>query len=282
MNTLKKRVFIGLTGIALILLVTQNAIGGPIGFSVSSKGNDHLYQIDLMTGIAIDLGKINFGDAEGLAFVGTKLYAIGGSFGFSLMSRFWDITEPPGSLIGSTGTSRRSVDHGLDYDVTTGTLYDYQGFTDFSGGALYRIDPATGIATSIGNSNSQFADGLAINKAGEAFVIDGIVNDSLYQLDLTTGDVSLIGSLGFASNSNFGLSFDQMGTLWGLNATGEIYRIDTSTGQASSPVRVTLNGATTQLTGFEGLAIQQIPEPGSLALLGIGLAGLGFMRRRRA
>ena len=77
MNALIKRLFF-VSGLVLALLVAiESAIAGPIGFSVSSEGDDHLYQIDLLTGFATDLGQVRVSDAEGLAFVGSQLYAIG-------------------------------------------------------------------------------------------------------------------------------------------------------------------------------------------------------------
>jgi len=187
MNSIKRLFSTSVGGLILVLLaMIGNAIAGPIGFSVRSEGDDHLYRIDLLTGVATDLGLVGVGDAEGLAFVGSKLYAIG--TGTTFNHQLWNITDPPGFLVGRTGI-RGGVDAGLDYDARTGTLYAYEGNT--AGGALYRIDPATGAATLVGQ-NDQFADGLAIDEAGQAFVIDNVTsttNDvaSLYRLDLGTG-----------------------------------------------------------------------------------------------
>jgi len=289
MNALIKRLFsTSVSSLVLALLVAiESAIAGPIGFSVRSEGNDHLYQIDLLTGVAADLGlvgPVKGSDFEGLAFVGSQLYAIGTGTIFN--HQLWNITNPLLSFqVGYTGIEGQGVDAGLDYDARTGNLYAYEGSNTY--GALYSIDPATGVAKDIDpdtgvavpiGENNQFADGLAIDKTGQAFVIDGIFSDSLYRLDLSDGAVSRVGSLGLTAQSNFGLSFDPSGILWGLNRLGEIYQISTATGAATQIANVTLNG--TRLTGFEGLAV--VPEPACLALFVIGLAGLGFTQRRRS
>lgn len=249
------------------------ASAAPILYSVQSNSNDHLYSIDAATGVATDLGALSFTDAEGLAFVGNTLFAIGGN-----EEQFWNITTPPGSLIGSTGT-RDGVDAGLDYNSANGTMYNIQ--SQSSGSWLYTINLVTGAATLVG-SNSVFSDGLAIDSDGNAFAIDGIFANSLYSLNLGTGAATLIGGLGLGNISvQFGLTFAD-GLLYGLSSAGNIYTINTATGAATLAASTTCGGVACD--GWEGLAAPtsvSVPEPGTLAILGLGLAGLAVARRRK-
>lgn len=209
----------------LLTLATIALIGGPLAasaapvlYSVQSNGNDRLYSIDAATGVATDLGLVSFNDAEGLAFAGNTLYGIGGA-----VNEFWNVTTPPGTLVGGTGT-RDGTDAGLDYNSVSGTMYHINGIA--GGSWLYTIDLATGAATLVG-STSVFIDGLAIDAAGNAFGIDGIFSDSLYSIDLGTGAVTLIGELGLGNISvQFGLTFAE-GLLYGLSSAGSLYTFNT-------------------------------------------------------
>jgi hypothetical protein len=256
--------------VVLLLGSSFDAQANPIGFSVRSNADDHLYAIDLMTGFATDLGRIAFGDAEGLGFVGNELYTIGGT-----VDEFWNITTPPGVKVGDTG-SRAGIDAGLDYDPASGTMYNING--ESGGSSLYSIDLGNGSANLIG-STSTFIDGMGINSSGVAYGVDGIFSDSLYTVNLSDGSTSLVGALGLGNiSTQFGLSF-YGDVLYGLSSGGQIYTFNTTTGQATFVANV-LSLQEVPLSGFEGLAIQRAPEPGTLLLLIPGLAAL--WRRRRS
>lgn len=263
-----------ITVLAALFAAVHMATAGPIGYSVRSNVDDHLYQIDLATGAATDLGELDFGDAEGISF-GTdgELYAIGG-----FDEEFWKITTPPGSMVGWTGP-RDGVDAGLGLDPTTGKLYNLNG--GFDGSSLYTVNQATGATTLVGSSQN-YGDNLAIDASGSAFAIDAIFADSLFSVNLSTGALTLIGGLGIGDVSvQVGSSFDSSGVLWMLDSEGAIRTVNTVTGLATLVAHVNVAG--TILVGWEGLAIQTgavptIPEPGTFALLGLGLVAL---RRRR-
>jgi hypothetical protein len=231
-------------------------------------GDGHLYSIDLSTGVAADLGLVSFGENDGHAFVDNKVLAIGG-----YTDELWDITTPPGSKIVDVG-DRDGVDAGLSYDPVSGNLYNVQG----GGGPpsrLYIIDMITGSATLVGSSPTVFADSLGIDRSGNAYAIDSYTTESLYSVNLSNGELTLIGPTGVTMPQS-GLCFDSSGVLWAIGG-GKTYTMNTSTGEATFMADVTFQG--NPLSGFEGLAI--VPEPSTLALLGVAALGLFWYRRKR-
>jgi len=87
-----------------------------------------------------------------------------------------------------------------------GTLY--ASATSVSRSELYTVNQIDGMATLIGViSNSPACIAIAINAEGDLYGFD-IVNDSLISIDKTTGEGTIVGSLGFDCNFGQGMDFD--------------------------------------------------------------------------
>lgn len=256
----------------LTLAATGAFAGGSIiGYSIQSNGNQHLYEINFSSGMATDLGLVSFADGEGMAMnaAGT-MYAIGGT-----VNELWDVTTPPGSLIGATGTMT-GIDAGMD--SFGGTLY--AASANFGSTELYSVDPITGLATSVG-VGQYFGDNIAIDNAGNAYAADWIFDDSLYSVDLSTGAGTLIGALGVGDTSlQAGSDFAADGTLYMFTSDGDWWTVDTATGAATlgGQIMLATGGA---LTACEGLAMNPVPEPGTFVVIACAVAALALRRRVR-
>jgi len=114
---------------------------------------------------------------------------------------------------------------------------------------LYDIDMATGAKTQFGtvSSNAGTTAGLAVGANGVVYVSSS-GNDSLYTLDLATGNATLVGAYGDSAIVMHGLEYvAATGKMYGMSSHNNgLYDINVSTGAA------TLIG-TTGLTSFSNL-----------------------------
>jgi hypothetical protein len=168
-------------------------------------------------------------------------------------------------------TGQEALFGGLACDAA-GVLYSIDGYNDPNSDRTFRIDRATGAGSVVGPTGYNWnfrtlhahpgqatfiatisAPGLnqltalAVRADGAAFITD-IAGVNLYSLNLTTGQATLLGSLGGPNNWYNDLAFDPSGVLYGARLNGGVYTINTAAVQET----FAFGGNYTGLTFFAG------------------------------
>ena len=186
-----------------------------------------------------------------------------------------DLDTAVGTWVGLSPSGVYGVSS-LAYSSSDGYLY--AGQSGHTPSHLFRIDPATGATTTVGQvdfiSGFGYTSGLAYDPlSGLLFATSLTGASKLYTIDPATAASALVGDTGFAYVS--GLTYDPAGVLYGVTEPyGEptLIAIDPQTGAGSAigPTDV----------GMFGLAYV-IPEPASLLLFAAGLGAVARRRRKR-
>ncbi|SER25054.1 PEP-CTERM protein-sorting domain-containing protein [Nitrosomonas sp. Nm51] len=248
--------------------IVSNTGAAPLGFGVDGDTTDStFYSIDFATGTGTTIGGVGgvgFSDVEALSFFGNTLYAIDDSSNQLITI---DTTTGAGTAVGALGVSVTGP--GLAISAS-GSAF----MADQFGGDLWTVNLGTGAATLLNGSIGADLDGLTF--LGNTLYGVDAGNDSLYTVDTVTGAASLVGAGGTLTGLSTQSALATDGTwLYAGDDDGDYFRINPATGAATV--------ITTDGTDVEGLAIQQstaVPLPTTLALLGIGLIGFGFTKRK--
>ncbi len=214
----------------------------PLGDSVTFSGFGGL--AGKTVGDSVSANKIFAAGLFAYDFDGTPGFGAGDIFGLLNQLVF-------------SGDATTTVTAGtIPASITTASANSAGSFSTVYTGAFSALPGATGAAINLLTGNG----GPVSGKLDVSWIFDTTTE----KLDITLLDSSLSGWLGFEGVFN------------ALDAAGNAdSKIDGKLYMANG---VNANGS----IGSGNFVVSAVPEPASLALLGIGVAGLGFMRRRKA
>ena len=227
------------------------------GYSVRSDVDRKMYRINMMTGVASELGPTGFSKIEALA-----INPAGEIFGVNPASaqlvKCLSTTGACSAVGLLNGVAQLQTNAGMAFSAA-GVLYLAIN------AVVYRVDPLTAAAVALGSSGPALS-GLAgvapsATCASGLFGIGGNTDrGKFYCINVSNGVATLLGTIGLTPLDS-GLDGDSVtGLVWGVSndTPGQVFAIDPETLALSNLNTVTLGGS--PLGGFESLAIVHVAD----------------------
>jgi hypothetical protein len=243
---------------ALVIALAAPDAGAQTAYFIDSDGTNHLWSLDLTTGVATDIGAVNYAQIEGLATAPNGvIYGVDDdSYTLVTINTVTAVATAVGAGDGNLGLSGVG-DFGLTFDGA-GNLW----LSAEAPGAFYSVNPSTGAATLVNGAQDPDLTGLAACGT-TIYGLDDGGTPSLAVVDPATGVATLVGPLGsVAVPDDGGLAMGTDGVLFGIadnNGQGpsQLFTVNPATGQATLVANVT--DGVDPISGIEGLTTASPP-----------------------
>jgi hypothetical protein len=250
----------GLPELASFLLMSSSGTPAVLARAATGKGsfraNDRL--MPLSEGINVKKALLGFAAAAALAAPMAASSAV-------IVLTFEGIAD--GTPVGNFYAGQ-----GVTFSPETLALVD----ADAGGTGNFANEPTPNTIMFFLNGNAAILNFAAGFDTGFSFFYTSATAASVTVWDDVDGGGNLLGTINLAAQHNRNCTGDPTGSFCNWTAIGVAF---------AGTARSINFGGTADFTGYDNITfgsdVPRIPEPASLALLGLGLAGLGLVRRRR-